>query len=534
LRPEEWLAIEQKILQSKISGRDFIELTTYRGIALWWFIRYRLYHPVKPSPLVKAMLTHSFFTPMVDFLYDFSTLIFCKLLTVHPKVGTNKKKKGKILVSAQTKQWQSFHDLNGQLKKSDAYFDYLITELKKRNYEVVTVYPIGYSAQGLRIMIYRLIQGGTIHRVFNIYWSIKTWKKAIEAKRFFNKVWKKTLKNDEKLINLLRRYQLGPELEYCFNHILERVVKRIEMAKEMIEREKPDLIMLINEYSPFGLELVAASKLKNVPSLALQHGNLGLGNMYSKGSISEHKDMKTPYCVIPDKTAVFGQYYYDFLTKISAYPPSRVAITGLPRHDILAIAHRIYSRENFCATLKLNPNKRIILVITENVPAPKGEIFLRGALKALKNLADVQIVIKPHPGERGEWYNKIVADENIMVTVLPKDAETFEALYACDLLVAGFSTTITEAIVLGKPVVSFLPKESADFAPHYKEVTLRVHKEDDLVSALNKALFNEKVKAKLKKAGEKFVTEHAYKRDGKATERVANLVEEMLKERESD
>jgi len=529
LRPEEWLAIEKEILQSKIAGKDFIELTTYRGIALWWFIRYRLSHSAEVNPLIKALLSHSFFMSVVDFLYDFSTSIFCKLLTTHTKVKLSKKKKGKILISAQTTQWRSIRDLNGQLKKSDAYFDYLITELKKRNYEIVTVYPMEYSAFGLRIMINRLRQGGVIHKAFNIYWSIKTWKKTIDAKKFFHKVWKNIFQNDKKFVNLLRRYQLETEMDHCFNYILERIVKRIEMVKEMIEIEKPDLILMINEYGSFGQALVAAGKLKNVPSLALQHGNLGLGNIYSKESISGHKDMKTPYCVIPDKTGVFGQFYYNFLTKNSCYSPSSVAITGLPRHDVLAIADKIFSRGNFCAKLKMNPDKKIILVITENLPTPKGEIFLRGVLRTLKNFPNVQIIIKPHPGEKGEWHNIILRDENIAAVVLPKDAETFEALYACDLLVAEYSTLITEAIILGKPVVSFLPKEIVDLTTHYKKVTLRVHKEDNLAFAIHEALFDEKKRAKLKKAGEKFVTEHAYRRDGKATERVANLIEEMIR-----
>lgn len=533
LNLEKWLAIEREILQGKTGGKSFIEFTTYRGVALWWFIRYRLYHSAESDQLVKAMLRYSFFTALFDFLYDLATSLLFKVFLWRYIFDSHKKKTRTVLISAQDIQWGILRDLNGQLKKGDVFFDYIITELRKRNYRIITVHPTGYSLRGLRTMVDRIRQVGTVHKAFNIYWSTEIWTKTHQARKFFKKVWKNSIENNNKIANLLKNHQLETELQYCFNHVFERVVKRIEMASNMIDKEKPDVILMINEYSPFGQALVAASKIKNVPSLAIQHGNLGLGYIYSKENIPKLADMQTPYAVIPDKTAVFGQYYADFLTKKSVYTPDNVVVTGQPRHDIFAIADKVYSRENFCMKANLKPTMKIILVITENVPLPKGELFLKGVLKALKQLPDVQIVVKPHPGERGDWYNSVIANENVAVRMLPKDAETFEALYSCDLLIAGYSATITEAIILGKPVVSFLPTENESFAPYFKDVTLRVHKAEELLSAINTALFDEKERSRLTKAGQRFVVEHEYRLDGEATERIVNLIEEIVKEKRS-
>lgn len=43
------------------------------------------------------------------------------------------------------------------------------------------------------------------------------------------------------------------------------------------------------------------------------------------------------------------------------------------------------------------------------------------------------------------------------------------------------------------------------------------------------ALYGEDGREKLKEAREKFVHEHSYQRDGKSTERVVKLIEQMVK-----
>jgi surface carbohydrate biosynthesis protein len=158
------------------------------------------------------------------------------------------------------------------------------------------------------------------------------------------------------------------------------------------------------------------------------------------------------------------------------------------------------------------------------------ETFIRSVLRALKNFQEAQVIIKLHPGENDEAYKKVVEEENVRVKMLSKSSDTIEALYACDLLVAAFSTVITEALVLGKPAVT-LNLTAEDPVPYYKEVTLRVDKEEDLAPAIRKALYDEKTREKLKKERKKFISKHVYKQDGKATERLIGLIERMIKKR---
>jgi len=528
----DWLTLEQEVLKTKAHGQSLLETTSYRGIALWWFIRRRLYHQNASSQLVRSFVANTYFVSLVDFFYDFFTSILCRMLLGYSRRKRGHKKHFKVLITAENVEWKSIRDPTGRLRKYDAFFDSVMTELKKRDYDVATVYPLRYSLSGLRIMTDKLKrQRGVTHKPFNIYWSMKIRKKAHDAGRHFRNIWKNIFENDGKIIRLLEEHGLKAELSHCFNIVFERVVKNIEMAIKLVEEEEPDLILLEDEYEIFERALFVAGKLKGIPTLAIQHGNIGplhMGYMYSKDNLSAHGSIKTPYCPIPDKIAVYGPFYYDLLTKTSAFPPNAVVITGQPRYDRLAISDEIYSRENFCTRLGLDPHRKIILIATQ--PIPIRETFIKSILRGLKNFPEIQIVIKPHPGESDEVYRRAVEEENVKVKMLSEGADTIEALYSCDLLVAAFSTVITEALVLGKLVVT-LNLSDEDLVPYYKGYVLKVNREQDLPPAIRKALYDEKTKENLRRAGKEFVFNHTYKQDGKATERIVNLVEQMIKKK---
>jgi predicted glycosyltransferase len=169
--------------------------------------------------------------------------------------------------------------------------------------------------------------------------------------------------------------------------------------------------------------------------------------------------------------------------------------------------------------------------MTENMPIPDGKVFLRAVLRALKELPEVQVVIKPHPAEEGEWYAEVVREENVKATTLPKNADTYEALYACDLFVGSYSTVILEGVILGRLGVTAFLSKGKDPTPYFREVTPRVYREEELAPEIRKTLYDNTVRERLRRTGAKFVFEHAYKMDGKATERVTNLMEKMMEKR---
>ena len=534
-QPDPWLTMEKQVLTQKIDGKTFADLTAYRGVALWWFIRFRFFNRVRTTSLIRTLSSNPFVFSAVDFVYDLSTSLLCRLVSGLVRQDTSGKKRT-ILITVHDRDWKTIGSPNGQRRKGDAFFGSIIRELQRKGFRIVTVTPLKADfISGMKTLVSRLKhqKENLIHREFNSYWSMKIWKNESDARRAFRKTWNEARRNEE-LVSVLRKANLEDELPYYFDNIFGWVAKSIEMAKGLVESEKPDFILVSSEHGIIQKSIMVAGKMMGIPTMALQHGTIGTvhkGYLSWKGSISQSGDIHSPFCPIPDKTAVFGSYYVDLLTKASDYPPDSVVATGQPRYDALVEASRRYSRDEFCRKLSLNSQKKLVLVMTENMPIPDGKVFLRAALRALKDFADVQVVIKPHPAEEGEWYADVVSEENVKATILPKNADTYEALYACDLFVGSYSTVILEGVILGRLGVTAFLSKGKDPTPYFREVTPRVYREEALGPEIRKALYDNTVRERLRQTGAKFVFEHGYKMDGEATERVTNLMEKMMEKR---
>jgi hypothetical protein len=529
---ERWLTTEQEVLEHETDGKTFADLTAYRGIALWWFIRFRFFHRARTTSLIRTLTSNTLVFSVADFVYDLSTSIVCQIVSLLLRQDAVTKGKT-ILITVHDRDWKNMSSPTGEKWKRDMFFHSIIRDLQKRGFKVVTVTPLKADLMGgLKTMVSRMKhqRQNLIHREFNSYWSMKIWKMEKDAKKAFKGNWREASENRE-LVSVLRKAGLEADLPYYFHNIFGWVAKSIDMARNLVDIEKPDFILVSSEHGIIQKSIMVAGKMRKIPTMALQHGTIGTvhkGYLSWKGSISESGDVKSPFCPIPDKTAVFGPYYVDLLTKISAYPHDSVVTTGQPRYDALVEAGRVYDRDKFCGRLNLDPKKKVVLVVTENMAITDGRTFLRSTLKALKDFPELQVVIKPHPAEVGEWYLDVVREENVKATMLSKGADTYEALYACDLFVGSYSTVILEAVILGKLGVTAYLAKGNDPTPYFKEVTLRVYREEDIGPEIRKALYDDKVRGRIRQSGAKFVFEHAYKMDGKATERVTDLIEKMM------
>jgi UDP-N-acetylglucosamine 2-epimerase len=305
----------------------------------------------------------------------------------------------------------------------------------------------------------------------------------------------------------------------------------------MIKAEKPDLILLQNEYgSNERCYLVTAAKLENIPQLALQHGVIHpthVGYRYAQDEISRDGCVTSPYCPIPDITAVYGPYHKDILTKVSAYPKDSVVVTGQPRYDILYHANKIYDKEIFFKKYKINPKHEIVLWATQCHGLSNEENIknFKKVFETMQNINDATLIIKQHPGE-GKRYTKMIEkylnSYRINAVIASKDSDTYELLYVCDLMITRHSTTAMEAVALNKPVIILNLSGEPDPVEYVKEgVVLGVYKEEGLKSAIEKLLQDD---SELAKNRAKYIEKYLYRIDGGATERVVNLIEEMIEE----
>src|SRR3989338_8438163 len=123
-----------------------------------------------------------------------------------------------------------------------------------------------------------------------------------------------------------------------------------------------------------------------------------------------------------------------------------------------------------------------------------------------------------------ENLERIVKEEefnDLSVIIVDKDYNTRTAIMASDVAVAASSTTLIESTYLDLPSISLQPGLNAEDyleATNKLGITIPIYKKGEIGGVLRKLIFDEGYRLKLATKRKEFQT------DGKATERVTNLV----------
>ena len=446
--------------------------------------------------------------------------------------------RGKVIVASYSGYWKRVATGKSENKAldQDVILGDITTALRRERFNVIALDRGSSRPADLK----KVIEKRGLWKPVETYLTPGIIRNAFEASRRYHKEWSH-LKDSQEFINSLNYNEISlysslkGEFKKIFEGHASEAVLFIELMRRIIKIEKPDLILTTDEYDLFGRAAVIAGKLWGVPTLAIQHGNISpdhVGYIHTKDEISD--EIAPEYCPLATKTAVYGPWPKKVLVEDCNYPEGSVVVTGQARYDTLARADKIFSRENFCERYGLDAGNKIALICTQAFPVFEERIvFLKSILKALKEFPEIQIVIKPHPNENEEWCKEIVEEQKASVSILPKRSNTYEAIYACDIMLAFFSTTITEALILNKPVVVVNLTGRLDPMPYVESgAALGSYREEDIEPAIRKALYDENIREKLRNVRTKFVHEHCYKIDGKGSERVVRLIGEIIKLKE--
>lgn len=352
-----------------------------------------------------------------------------------------------------------------------------------------------------------------------------------------------TKQNKDNLADYIRKIGIGYRLLSGYSG---------QAVVEVIAREKPDIMVLAREETNIvEHSIVELGKIENIPTLLVPHGMLYpmganvwetvgflfrlehlrilLGQGYRKllkGDMSIGRLVKTGIFRIKNdyKDGLFLSRYSAF-TKVAVYGeimkevlldynvrPENIVITGNPKFDI-------YSRVN--ADTRTNA----ILLLTDyfvefglwNVKQRRD--FVLDVLWVANKLSQ-SLKIKIHPVMESLWdYVKIVKSKGVSVY----QHEPLKSLIdECDIGVIVTSSAGLEVMVSGRPLVIYNP---------YKNVTpyrlshgvLIASTKEELLRVIE-GIIKDGVNEVQKKFSRNFVQRQVYKLDGKASERIADLI----------
>ena len=232
-----------------------------------------------------------------------------------------------------------------------------------------------------------------------------------------------------------------------------------------------------------------------------------------------------------DKICVYGDHALEQLTKVG-YDEKRICVTGNPKYDFLKNMDSKKSKLMLEQDLKIDSTKKLV-VIGMSRWHEKDENWMSDLIKFC-NINNFEIVIKIHPlyktvSKYSENKIKTISDnckdEKFFVI---HDIEPPKLLSAADVMITDYSSMGLEAVFLGKPLISInLLKEN------WEEYTSRVEKYGASIYVENykmlekillEILKENKHIDELKKGREKVIEKYNFGNDGKAAERIFNIL----------
>lgn len=328
-----------------------------------------------------------------------------------------------------------------------------------------------------------------------------------------------------------------------------RLFMPVNAMKEIIRKEKPDVVITTTMHRFEAAALIAANEL-GIPSLRVEDllGNINRPfpdkihiqdinekeDLLAKGISSDKIILKSQledkeilkvadevydkYCSLqPTRFAVLCNYTKSNIEQ-RGLEPNSIMVTGQPAFDKLLEFKKI-DKEELCIKLNINNKKPIISFMSQ--PIESREEVLRSIIKAMKKHSDKQLIIKLHPNEDGKIH-QIILNEMGYEALLIKDTPAPSIIEISDLVITVSSTTGLEAVVMDKDLMAINLTGEPDFIPYNDMgIGVGVYDQNKVVQAISLLFEDLDIKSRLKDYRKEFKT------DGKSALRVAKLIIEM-------
>jgi hypothetical protein len=275
-------------------------------------------------------------------------------------------------------------------------------------------------------------------------------------------------------------------------------------------------LLVEDEFYERGMIIIAAARRAGIPTVGVQHGTSY--PMHLKYTMPPEEVKGAP---MPDYFAAYGEYGRQIVSRLGAYPYDRVWLSGAARFDHLAAMRVDVSAARL--GLGLPDDRRIILVTTQIYPwFPRA---VSAVLKAAKDHPDWLVCIKTHPiNDSPEIYRALAAQlgaENVRLF----DRGFEDLLAACDVLVGASSTTVLEAILLGKPTLCMNFTDEADWFPYVADGGSLSGRSDEEVAMNLARCLNPAAQSELAAARARFLVKHlGPAAEGRAAQTLAEQV----------
>lgn len=440
------------------------------------------------------------------------------------KLETRGQNRTRVLMFTDSTSWQRVKtNESGKASYFDVHLGLVLKTLLAREVKVVAFDVMGSFQNGLRTFLQKKYPYVPLEG-YQVPYKVRTLTRPREEQKAAGDLWEH-IRNDTYLRqgNFYEGIDVSVivlnRLHLFITKKIPSLITTIELGKFILRSEKPDAIVIKSEYFFPGQNLIAASKVLRIPVIGVQHGIIHerhIGYVYPR-------DIDVRTIPLPDKMAVFGDYYREILTKESIYTESQVEVTGQSRLDFLSKR----PEQTQDTTLPHLPRDKRIMLFTSQPPIEQMAASL--LMEGLSQLGDDYfLVIKLHPGESedlAEPYYQAAREYKVENFMVVKQVDLYGLLVLCDLHISVASTVLSEAVVFGKPNLIITTPGSVD-AGRWREQGVALYISDfvNFREAVETVLGDKETADGFHKAREGYVQRHYYRMDGRASERICNLI----------
>ena len=288
----------------------------------------------------------------------------------------------------------------------------------------------------------------------------------------------------------------------------------LSLAISALENSKSDLLVLHNDVEPLHRLLAFYARKRQIPVLHIPHAIYF--DTPERGPIgTDVHDLVTA-----DHLAAAGPFQAQWYH--TRDPKQHIYMTGLPQFDRLA--HQKRDRERACKLLHLDPYKPILVYMsswgqtTNLLGCHNGvEDTYRNLLLAMRELPDIQLVVKCHPrGNNVEWHAKLAHEmgQRAIVTAEHLDAVL---MVADTVLSYGPSNVVLEAAAIPGTRLMAIDGFMAD--PEVLTISGEVN---DIITGIAQVFTQPPIDTS------NFLARYLGILDGKAATRIAQLIQKLV------
>jgi predicted glycosyltransferase len=505
-----WLKEISKWPKKKcINGKSFDRLFKLEGIELSWFY-FNLFGPYiipKPINLTSYIKENKKPSAFVRAKLLLISKLLSKYVVFNEKRKLRKFKKNKSLSKNNKVLFLSYTNHiseENKIFKIQNILD-IIRKEKKLNDFVVFAEPLSMGPHN------KLLDFNTIYP----YYNKKIDKKARKNSSNFYKKIKKISKESKKC---LFNFSKGSwtHFEPAFN---------LYFSKEFL------YIVLL--YYKIFKNLLKQENIKCVVTT-------GLGGIHDKSLIAAAHNLKIPVIMIQDGLGS-GQGNCKYLTKyvvFSDYSKKMLIKEGVDKNKIIVNGPIIFDQVSKYIGQKKKKQKRVFLATEPFIEDSflNKDVYLeriKNILKSINKIKGAEIIIKLHPREiHFNEYKKIVDNLGLKnVKIFPGKISRdkfYQLIYDSDVFIHSGSTAAFEAAIIGRPIITLdiIGDHSLTNWIEKHDVTININYHDNAGKAIQEAFKENK---EMKKKLDDYVKEHCGNVDGKASQRIVKLLENIIK-----